>query len=429
MRALRAALACALAAPACSYDLDALRASDASLDRPRPVDTGAVDLGTGMDAPTDRGGDAPTVDAGGGSDARAGSCELDGGVVVPLAPPIAPTRPGSDAGVTLAHAMVLNNLQGAVGIALPTGNLDGGVVLAGCPTADSMRTPPTRVYRYRVVEGGTVTATTNTQHCTSFDTRVYAIWSCKAQDLAQPAACGDDLSDGTDTERCPTCGTGPDAGVACARLLSTIETPTVRRGDTVFIAVTGFNINPGMFPHRLWVGENAARVEAFPAAPSAPVVNRCVCQDSTATARTVYFPYPVPSESFPTPVSSSPTTSSFLGVRDALPTGMYSGVEMQLRVVRVNVPSSGSCPRDMVRAVFDLYVGGSLVTAFSLGANLAPPFTLTVPYTAFAPTTLTRVAAGMPIELRLREVTPGAACMTLELDATPGANAITLYGG
>jgi hypothetical protein len=55
--------------------------------------------------------------------------------------------------------------------------------------------------------------------------------------------------------------------------------------------------------------------------------------------------------------------------------------------------------------------------------------TVTVPYTAFAPTTLNRVGAGMPIELRLREVQPQPACLSLDLDPTPGASAITLYGG
>lgn len=421
----RALLAAALLAQACSYDLAALRGVDAAVDRPRPVDLGTpVDLGAPMDAPADRPG--PT-DGG----ARAGSCELDGGTVVSLAPPVPPARPASDAGVTLAYALVQNNLQNALGLALPTGTVDGGV-LTGCSTVDGMRTPPTRIYRYQVVEGGTVTATTNTQHCTGFDTRVYAIWSCKAQDLANPAVCGDDLSDSTDTGRCPTCGTVADAGGACAPLLSTIETPpsqALRRGDVVFFAVTGFNINPGVFPHRLWVGENAARIEAFPAMPSAPTVNRCVCQDGTPTARTVFFPHQASLESFPSPVNTMPASSSFLGVRDALAAGMYSGVSMQFRVLRATIPSAPGCPRDMVRAVFDLIAGGSLVTSFSIRGDIPSATTFTVPYTAFAPTMLTRVAAGMPIELRLREVRPQPACLDLVLDPVPGANAVTLYGG
>ena len=54
--------------------------------------------------------------------------------------------------------MATNNLQGAPMVALPTGTIDGGL-LAGCSTVDSMRAPPTRIYRYQVAEGGTVTAT------------------------------------------------------------------------------------------------------------------------------------------------------------------------------------------------------------------------------------------------------------------------------
>lgn len=425
----RALLAAALLAQACSYDLAALRGVDAAVDRPRPVDLGPpVDLGAPMDAPADRPG--PT-DGGADSGARAGSCDLDGGTVVSLTPPVPPARPSSDAGVTLAYALAQNSLQNALGLPLPTGTVDGGV-LPGCSTVDGMRTPPTRIYRYQVAEGGTVTATTNTQHCTGFDTRVYAIWSCKAQDLANPVACGDDLSDSTDTTRCPTCSTVADAGGACAPLLSTIETPpsqVLRRGDVVFFAVTGFNINPGVFPHRLWVGENAARIEAFPASPGAPVVNRCVCQDSTPTARTVFFPHPVPEESFPSPVNTMPVSSSFLGVRSALPTGMYSGVSLQFRVLRATIPNVPGCPRDMVRAEFDLLVGGSVVTTFSIRGDIANATTFTVPYTAFAPTLLTSVSAGMPLQLRLREVRPQPACLDLVLDPVPGANAVTLYGG
>ena len=296
-----------------------------------------------------------------------------------------------------------------------------------------MPAPPTRVYRYQVVEGGTVTATTNTQHCTTFDTRVYAVWSCKAQDLAQPAACGDDLSDGTDTARCPSCGTGADAGAVCAPLLSTIVTPTsqaLHRGDVVFFAVTGYNISPGVFPHRLWVGENAARIEAFPPVPLVTPVNRCVCQETTQGARTVFFPHPLPLESFPSPATTVGSGStSFLGVRDTLPSGLYSGVGLQLRIARWTLSTAAGCPREMVRAVFDLIVGGAMVTSFSIPATLAPPMTVTVPYTAFAPTMLNRVTMGMPIELRLREVQPQPACLSLDLDPTVGASAITLYGG
>lgn len=426
-------MAGALLAQACSYDLNALRGVDAAVDRPRPVDLGpSIDLGTPMDARVDAGtpADVPVGDA---RPPLAGSCDLDGGVVVSLTPPIAPPRAGSDAGVTLAFAMATNNLQGASGLALPTGVLDAGAGRAGCPTADPMLAPPTRIYRYQVVEGGSVTATTNTQHCTTFDTRVYALWSCKREDLAAPAACGDDLSDSDDTGRCPTCGMVPDAGGSCSTLLSTIVTPSspvLRRGDVVFFAVTGYNISPGMYPHRLWVGENAARIEAFPAMGRPLPVNRCACQDGTQGPRTVFFPHPAAMENFPTTVSAAGAGStSFLGVRDALPQGTYSGVGLQLRIARWSLSSAPGCPRETVRAVFDLNVGGSMVTSFSIPGTLAPPVTVTVPYTAFAPTALNRVSAGMPIELRLREVQPQPACLTLDLDPTPGASAITLYGG
>jgi hypothetical protein len=285
------------------------------------------------------------------------------------------------------------------------------------------------VYRYQVVEGGTVTATTNTQHCTSLDTRVYAIWSCKTADLARPAACGDDLENSGDTGRCPTCGTGPDAGV-CTPLVSTIETPpgeVLRRGDTVFFAVTGFNVNAATSQHRLWVGENAARVEPFPSPLSVPVVSRCVCQANTDAARTVSFPYLAPMENFP--LTATAGGASFLGVRDALPTATYSGVSLQLRVARWTLSSAPGCAAASVRAVFDLIVGSTLVTTFSIPATLAPPVTVAVPYTAFAPITLTRTSAGMAMELRLRTVLPQAACLTIELEPTQGASAVTLYGG
>lgn len=420
----RAGLLVAALALGCSYDLDALRRRDAGpvVDRPR------ADVGPVVDAPVvDVAGDqgvAPT-DAGAGGDARAGTCDLDGGAVAALAPPIAPARP-TGGPATLAYAMAVNTLQGAPRLPLPTGTPD-----SGCPTLDNADSPPTRVYRYQVVEGGSVTASTNTQHCTNFDTRVYALWSCKASDLMRPAACSDDLENGTDTERCATCGA--DAGSSCMpRLLSTLSfasTPALRRGDVVFFAVTGFNVASGQFPHRLWVGENAARIEPFQTMPSRPVVSRCACQSNTDPPRTVYFPYPVTGENFPTTVSAVGTSTPFLGSRD-LPTGMYTGVGLQLRVARWNLSSDAtSCPRGMVRAVFDLLVGGTIVTSFSIGADLAPPVTVTVPYTAFAPTLLTRGSAGMVFELQLRAVLPQPACLTLDLDGVQGASAVTLYGG
>jgi hypothetical protein len=418
-RALRPTLALALCAVGCSYPLDALRAHDAGRVGDRPAPT--PDLGVRSDVAVDLG--APSADTGA---ARAGSCDVDGGTVVPLAPPVAPMRAG--AGVTLAFAMASNNLQGAIGLALPTGTVDGGAY-PGCMTADPMPAPPTRIYRYQVVEGGTVTATTNTQHCTTFDTRVYAVWSCKAQDLANPAVCGDDLSDSTDTVRCPSCGSG--SGAECNQFLSTIETPpsqVLRRGDVVFFAVTGFRTSPGLFPHRLWVGENAARIEHFPMMPIVPTVNRCVCQENTQGARTVFFPHRLSGESFPSPTTTVGTTSSsFLGVRD-LPSGLYSGVGLQLRIAQWNLSTAPGCPREMVRAVFDLIVGGAMVTSFSIPATLAPPMTVTVPYTAFAPTMLNRNGAGMAIELRLREVQPQPTCLSLDLDPAVGSSAITLYG-
>ena len=430
MTSLRPALALALCAAACDYHLDRLSARDGGpvLDRPTPpADQGVrPDVVAPADVPGDL-GSAPT-DAGA---ARVGVCALDGGAAVALPPPVTPVRPGSDAGATLAFAMVTGNLQGAPMVALPTGTLDGGAVLVGCAAADRMRTPPTRVYRYQVAEGGTVTATTNTQHCTAFDTRVYALWSCGAADLASPLACDDDISDGTDTSRCATCGAA-DGGVACPSRLSTLTTPVTqaaRRGDVLYFAVTGYEISPGVFPHRLWVGENAARIEAFPTEPPAPPVNRCVCQEATQGARSVYFPYRGDGGNFPATLSAVGESTSFLGVRDTLPQGVYSGVALQLRVLRWALSPAAGCPRADVRAVFDLLVGGATVTSFSIPATLQPPVTVTVPYTAFAPTTLTRIPAGMPIELRLREVQPQAACLTIDVDPTAGASAITLYGG
>ncbi len=343
---------------------------------------------------------------------------------------MAPPRSGGQPAPTLAYAMALNNLQGAPMLGLPTVTTDGGVTLQGCPTRDDVRTPPTRIYRYQVVEGGSVTATTNTQHCTTLDTRVYAMWSCNAGDLASPLGCADDLSNGRDTARCPTCGGGGgDGGVACTPLVSTLDlaaTPTLRRGEVVYFAVTGFDVNAATSAHRLWVGENAARIEPF--ATTLRPVNRCACQTNTDVARTVYFPHLMSGENFPTTASATTTMGSFLGVRD-VPQGMYTGVSLQLRINRWNLSSdTTTCPRNMVRAVFDLLVGTTAVTSFSIDANLAPPVTVTVPYTAFAPTLLTRMAAGMVFELRLRQVVPDVSCLTIDLEQAQGASAITLYG-
>jgi len=417
----------------CSYDLDALRRRDAAavVDRPR-VDAGTAPDVAATDVVTDQGAgptDAGVVDQ---DSLRVGACNATGVSAVPLAPPIAPPRAGAQP-ATLAYAMALNNLQGAPMLGLPTVTTDGGVTLQGCPTRDDVRTPPTRIYRYQVAEGGSVTATTNTQHCTALDTRVYAMWSCGAGDLASPIGCADDLANGRDTARCPTCGSGGgDGGVACTPLMSTLDlttTPALRRGEVVYFAVTGFDINAATSAHRLWVGENAARIEAFPATPTRPPVNRCACQTNTDSARTVYFPHFVVGENFPPTVSAMGTAMSFLGVRDVAQ-GMYTGVALQLRINRWNLSSdTTTCPRNMVRAVFDLIVGTTLVTSFSIDANLAPPVTVTVPYTAFAPTLLTRGGAGMVFELRLRQVLPDAACLTLDLDQAQGASAITLYGG
>jgi hypothetical protein len=424
-RARRAALvAAALLAPACSYDLNALRASDAAVDRPRPTDNGAVDRGVAVDVGEDR--PAP-VDAGRADTGltRAGTCDTVGGTVVPLAAPL----PATGSTTPLAYAMARGDLAGAAGLPLPT-SMDGGVV-AGCPYYDPVRSPPTRVYRYQVVEGGTVTATTNTQLCTEFDTRVYAIWSCKTADLARPAACGDDLTHGADTARCPACSAGPDADAGpgvCTPNVSTIETPpteVLRRGDTVFFAVTGFHADSNQTPFRLWVGENAARIEPLPSTASVPLVNRCVCQANTDAARTASFPYLATTGNFP--VSAVAGGPSFLGARSSVPAGVYSGVSMQLRVARWTLASG--CAAASVRAVFDLIVGNTLVTTFSVPATLTPPVTVAVPYTAFAPVMLNSTSAGMAMELRLRTVQPQATCLAVELDPAQGASTVTLYGG
>ncbi len=431
-RAGRCLLALAALGAGCSYDLDALRRRDAAavVDRPR------ADVGTSPDVAT---ADVPTDQGAGPADSgvldqdslRVGACNAAGVSAVPLAPPIAPPRTGAQP-TTLAYAMALNNLQGAPMLALPTQTTDAGVTLPGCPFRDDVRAPPTRVYRYQVAEGGSVTATTNTQHCTTLDTRVYAMWSCGAGDVANPVGCADDFGSSRDSARCPSCMSGSDGGTACAPLTSTLDlttTPTLRRGEVVYFAVTGFDINAATSAHRLWVGENAARIEAFPSSPTSPPVNRCACQTNTDSARTVYFPHVMSGENFPLTASATTTAGSFLGVRD-VPQGMYTGVSLQFRINRWTLSSdAAACPRNMVRAVFDLIVANTLLTTFSIDASLAPPVTVTVPYTAFAPTSLIRASAGMRFELRLRQVLPDVSCLTLDLEQSQGASAITLYGG
>ena len=401
---MRWAMTTAALSLGCTYDLTALR-RDAGADRPA-VTTDA--------SSTDRG--SPDVAPGDASAARNGACDLSSAAAIAVIPPTAP-GPSS---ATLAFGLATGDLQGAPALALPTGSING------CLTADPNRSPPTRVYRYQVVAGGRVTASTDTQFCTAFHSRVYALWSCGASDVAHPAACADGVDDGSASVLCPSSGDA-GAGAGCTHALGTLDfapTPPLAAGDVVYFAVTGPDLPSTGLGHRLWVGENAARLEAFAATSASGQANRCGCQTNTGTPRTVAFPFRVSGENFP--VSAS-TTSSYLGVRD-VPTGSFTGVALQLHVVRSVLGNGAGCTSG-ARAVFDLLVADTLLTSFSIGADLVAPVMVTVPYTAFAPIDLARLSTGMKFELQLRAVLPSDDCMTIDLDPSAGASTVTLYGG
>ena len=386
----------------CTYDLVALR-HDAGAPRVDVVsDRGPADDGV-VDAPALN--DAGTT--------RAGACDVPGGAAAVQSF----LGVGNDAGA-LAYGFATGTLSGAPGIALPTGSVNG------CTIVDPVTTPPTRVYRYQVVAGGRVTASTNDQFCTGFHSRVYGLWSCSTPDFARPVGCADGVDDGSATTLCPACGdAGADQG-ACGRNLAALSldtTPPLAAGDVVYFAVTGANLPSTGLAHRLWVGENAAQLAAPPPSGALRVANHCTCQNGTGTAHTVLFPIFARGENFPPPNPGE----SFIASRD-LPEIPYGGVAMQLRIVSRSTPTSSTCGANPT-ATFDLSVGNVLLTSFTIGADFPVPGIVTVPYTAFAPITPTRANGGMGIQLTVRNIQPSPECLVLAFDPSPGGSQLTLF--
>ena len=329
-----------------------------------------------------------------------------------------PPGVGNDAGA-LAYGLAIGTLVGAPAVGLPTGSING------CTTVDPTPTPATRVYRYQVVAGGRVTASTNNQFCTGFHSRVYGLWSCSAGDIARPVGCADGVDDGSANTLCPACGdAGADQG-ACGRNLAALSldtSPPLAAGDVVYFAVTGPNLPSTGLAHRLWVGENAAQLAAFPPTWPSRVANRCTCQNGTGTAHTVLFPINARLENFPVPAAPG---QSFLASRD-LPEIPYGGVALQLRVVSRSTPTTSVCGANPT-ATFDLSVGNVLLTSFTLDASAPVPGIVTVPYTAFAPITPMRTPSGMGLELKLRSVSPSPECLVIGFDPAPGGSQLTLF--
>lgn len=390
----------------CSYDLDALLHphDGGTLDHPAPADTSVL-----HDSNVDR--EQVPLDAGPPRDVHSGTCSLDGASAFSLSGQSTQTPHG-------AWEMLQTTTSSGPALRLPTGSN-----VPGCTTTDSVTSPPTQVFQWRVGKGRRIAATTRTGFCDEIDTRVYAVWSCGSADLNNPAACNDDSD--SDPRECTSC-MAPESR-RCSTRSSQVELD-VSPGDTVYFAVNGYSglpefpSNRGAF--RIWVGENPARLVQLSHEHSP--VTQCICQANSGQPARANFPDVNGGGNFPDRLD--PTTHAVIfgrgRLRDRLG-GELIGVSAQFALRAINTLDESRC--DGTEPTFDLLIDGRTVASFVVPASYGAPVVFTLPYVGFAPFPITQTPQ---FQLTLRSLSTAPDCATYEFDRTADSNnpnIVTLY--
>jgi hypothetical protein len=407
----------------CSYDYVRLRNPDAAADRPVAVDTGPRP----MDVLTDTGSVTDVSDAG----------------VTPDRPDVV-TRDASRGACTVSYTDIATANRFGTGFVVRASTDTGATNMivppgrsGGCmePTYDPA---PERVYRYTVVRGPRLIATLNGSPCeTSFDSMLYAVPSCDMAGRMAAFGCSDD--DGE--THCASCTNDAGTGSQCPHsgLLSTVELTNLVPGDVVYLVVDGYAATMAprrsSGPFRLSLAENALPLVPPPPAGMDAVANRCDCTalPRAASPVTVNFPGGFPDD-MPrdgTPVTLDMNNRSIRGLRP-MNLASVTGVSASFRVREQRVQFNSNCVNAMTtpRMTLDLLVAGVVVSSFVVTVGLDAPVQVSTLYHSFQPVPITDRTM-VPLELKVREVTPQADCMALVIDPNPvggSTNTVTLEG-
>jgi hypothetical protein len=426
----------ALSALGCAYDYDRIRDPDAFVDRalPRPdagVEVVTADIPAPDTATTDVFDAPPTPDVQPDlvvmdvqpdiptRPPRTGACDLPG--VTSLAP--GPSTSVGSSLVVTGSTVTARDTNARMTRLRPL-----VATSVGCANVSDSATV-TRIFRYTVQSGPRVLATTNTGACSyvsgsvgGFDTVLYALPSCDMAGRTGALACSDD----DNITLCRACATPARDG--CRNLQSTVEISNQAPGDVIYFVVDEY-MTPGNFT--LAVAENGL----LPATPpslipmGATLAPRCSCATTAPVTTTQTIPFP--GGTFADDVM--PFTGVGRAVRGLRPVSLrtISAVSATLRFRRVSFTLDGDCAMAVPRMTFDLFVNNVLMASFVVTPGTAAGVPVGVIYTAASP--FARPASGtVPIEIRLREVTPNERCIQAELDTNPvngsTVSAVTLVG-
>lgn len=384
---VRALLVCALALPACSYDLDALR----GLRDVRGTD--AADAIAALDV-----ADAEGTDA----DADAG--EFDAGNQCTTRVVSDPRTDGTAVGASL---VITSSTR------FQTSRLTPPTLAPGCNLNYSDRPSPERVFRYVVESGPTLHATTDAPWSeTSFDTIVYIRTSCE-QDTGEVLVCNDD---DRVLDAC-ACSMGMEN---CPRLDSSAIAEGLSPGQVVYVVVDGYAGRAGSF--RLVLTENALH-NAPPPSSGLSTADRCASPSSLDTQLgTVRFPQPDD-----TVTSSAAPRLAMPGDRLSgnrmMPFVSISGAALEFRLAANNLGGDGGCAD--ARATLDLLANNVVIHSFYVTPRTPVGTPVRVAYQTFGALSLTP-STPVQVSLRLREIAP-AGCGSITVD-TNAAGTLTLVG-
>ena len=434
----------ALGASACSYNLDILRGSDASVDTPREPsppdrpspDVPRTDAAPDVASPDVAPMDVPRPDA--APDAPPDVAPMDVArpdatpdaapdVVAPDAAPDVPTRDPVVGACALSGVEAVT--PGAQGVTVIEGTTVGALPNAlAMPCTGGLSTGSTRVYRYEVQAGSRLVASTNTGRCNTHDTVLAAYFSCESG--GRPAGSADaSCNDDDRADLCAPCAGGTGLASGCGAVLSTLTLDNLVPRDVIYFAVANYGGTGGTppGPFRLTIAENGLRPVATPGrAEPVPGAPQCACPSSPTP------PFESGTVSFPSAADTGSLASgsrTLVGARPA-PLARAVGVSARLALSRFTVLTAGACavPGDEPRAALDLIVGASVAATVSLSAAVARSGFVTIPYVAFTAPSLTP-GAGVTLQYRVRSVAPAdPSCFSLEVDPA-GASSVTLYGG
>jgi hypothetical protein len=389
-------LCAVLTVAACKYDLDAIspRGRDAAVDQPVMMDMVPID-------------------------AMRPDVRIEVGIDMPTRPP----STGAWALATLENVMNSTN-----GVTVIEGTTVGANANIPAPTCAAVTASSTRTYRYTVVAGDRLIATTNTGRCNTHDTVLAAYFSYTGG-TAVPAgfaSCVDDDSQNF----CTPCA-GGDGGTVmnrmdgCSTVFSTVEVNNLIPGDVVYFTVGNFMGDsmtaPGAF--RLSIAENGLRRRALEPTSTLTLAPHCSCTGvpPMMTNRSLTFPNATDSGTF------TSASRAIFGTRMLPYTRIYgiSG-KINLRSSRLSSDPMCNVPGGSPLAALDVVIGNSVVASVTLDNGvIGSPF-FTIPYT---PTNAGPFSSMTPtlVQLQIRPFMPAATtCFLLDVD-TSAQNAITLY--